>query len=216
VIEHERLGAIEYFYGQLDDGRTEHSLLAEREMHRGGATFWPQKQLSLFRRIPLHGVNNPGSDLFVARADALPEQWAIMPSQLLWTAGLETWKKLAARGVWVHGSSEGLGERFPPLAALAGRAPGWVKLSHASSENDSVFPVHPTYRLEADQDFDVPLVDEYFWTSATAFRMALAQRPEIRERSHVSGPGYTATAIEKELGRPAKICLSLARWLGEA
>jgi hydroxymethylbilane synthase len=48
--------------------------------------------------------------LLIARADALPIDSAVDERTIVWTAGLTTWRKLAARGVWVTGSDESLGE----------------------------------------------------------------------------------------------------------
>ena len=50
---------------------------------------------------------------------------------ILWTSGLETWKKLAQQGIWVHGSQESLGENsLARPRGDSGAALRWVKLTH--------------------------------------------------------------------------------------
>ena len=67
-----------------------------------------------YRRIALQVRHDEFSDarvgIFVARSEAWPEGYTPRPGQVIWSAGIDTWRKLAARGQWVHGSEESLGE----------------------------------------------------------------------------------------------------------
>ena len=61
---------------------------------------------------PFTGVGTEfayGQDQYLAVAKAEAAHQALPRPRLLWTAGLTTWEKLAAKGYWVHGSSESLG-----------------------------------------------------------------------------------------------------------
>jgi hydroxymethylbilane synthase len=211
VEEHPRLGTLEYFYGELDSGEVRHSLKASRSPTAPAATSrWPMNPAqAFFKRVPLP-AEHPGTDLFVARAESLPENWR-MGEELVWGAGTETWKKLASRGIWVHGCADGLGESNPPLAALAGREPMFTKLTHDRSANEGVFPHLATYRLE-NTDFSLPAAESYFWMSETTFSRALSLNPEIRHARHAAGPGYTAQAIERILGRPIEVYINYRHW----
>ena len=63
-----------------------------------------------------------GAGFWVARAEALPDGWPPRARSVVWAAGGTTWRRLAARGVWVHGCADGLGDAEPPAVdALAGR-----------------------------------------------------------------------------------------------
>lgn len=214
-VPHPRFGWVEFFHGE-PEGQS-----ANRRMRFFSApppplahsTVWPESTRPIFGRKEIAGVPNTGGDLFIARADALPHAWKIdANSQCVWAAGTRTWKKLAARGVWVHGCADGLGESLPEVENMLGRRASWTKLTHAGSANDALFPCLATYRLEALQVSSVPLVDAYFWPSESLFQWALAKRPEIRERQHAAGPGFTAEAIEKELGRPIDVYYNYSHW----
>jgi len=146
-------------------------------------------------------AQRPGSDigLRVARAEALPSGWAPTPDTLVWAAGGQTWRKLAAQGVWVHGCADGLGDDERPLIdALAGREPTWVRLTHATGANtaDAV----ATYTVTTTLPEDLPSRSHFFWTSGTVFTTALARWPALDRGWHGSGPGRTHQVIAAALG----------------
>lgn len=214
VVPHPRFGTIEFFHGHPDGEEPSRQITFENvpEELPSGSSFWPKNQTSTFRRVPVRDTKNPGGALFVSRNEGLPEEWPIAPDQVVWTAGTRTWQKLAERGIWVNGTSDGLGEAIPDLKALVPQPLKWTKLTHADSANDGLFPCLATYRLENSSDQPPPLVDAYFWASESLFRWALEKRPEIRQARHAAGPGYTASAIEKELGRSVDVYYNYAHW----
>jgi hydroxymethylbilane synthase len=147
-------------------------------------------------------------DLWISRSEAWPEHWTIAPGQLVWAAGGITWRRLAARGVWVNGCADGLGDAEDPhVAALAGRAPRWVRLTHAG--RDEADNLIATYAVQTELPEDLGQRTHFFWTSGALFREALVRRPEIAGRWHASGPGRTARVISDALS-------SLPRRSGEA
>lgn len=144
--------------------------------------------------------------LFIARADAWPEDLApasLRPeSTIVWSAGLQTWKKLAARGIWVHGSSEGLGEgESARLEALCESPIEWVRLSHDQAGEDSV----AVYSLRTKVLSTKSLTDAryYFWRSGTQFRAVLASSPEVvsalKRGYHGVGPGRSSETVRQGL-----------------
>lgn len=150
-------------------------------------------------------------DLWISRSEALPEHWTISPEQLVWAAGGTTWRRLAARGVWVNGCADGLGDdEDPGVSAMAGRVPRWRRLTHvdavrrarcavrgAQSEVDEAIA---TYAVQTTLPDDLPQRTHFFWTSASLFRDALTRWPEIADRWHASGPGRTSRVIREVLG----------------
>lgn len=211
AVRHPRLGRVEFFHGH-PDGRDPSREIRFEPAPRPvptGLDVWPESTKPVFRRVPLP-ARNPGGGLFVSRADALPDGWAI--DQPVWAAGTRSWRKLAARGIWVNGCSDGLGESRPEIDALLGGSPAWTKLTHEDSANDTLFPCLATYRLEPLLTSPPPLVSAYFWPSESLFRWAVRLRPEIRGAQHAAGPGYTAAAIEKELGRSIAVYYNYAHW----
>ncbi|HEY8280539.1 MAG TPA: hydroxymethylbilane synthase [Bdellovibrionota bacterium] len=214
AISHPKLGPMDFFHGHPENEEP------SRRVHFGktklpvspGLSIWPEVARPVFKRSLLDRVKNPGDALFVARADALPEHWKLRDDQLVWTAGTQTWKGLAKKGVWVNGTSDGLGESIPELKALVGRPVEWTKLTHEESGNTAQFRCLATYRLDPLPNIHPPLAHAYFWPSESLFRWALGKRPEIRSAMHASGPGYTAQAIEKELGRSIDVYYNYAHW----
>ncbi len=138
------------------------------------------------------------SGLWVARAEALPPAWAVTPETLVWAAGSVTWRKLAAAGVWVHGSADGLGEDEPPsVDALAGRDVSWIRLTHRTAARPGELG---TYEAEAQLPDDVSDRTHFYWTSGQLFLRAIERWPAIRAGWHASGPGRTRQIIAEIIG----------------
>jgi hydroxymethylbilane synthase len=159
-----------------------------------------------YRRIPLPVRHDEFGDarvgIFVARSEAWPDGYTPRPGQVIWCAGIDTWRKLAARGQWVHGSEESLGESG--IQTLSGLFPGvqrWVKFSHTQGYDSPYCQRIATYRLER----CAPLADlsgrtHFYWRSGTQFFDYLQANPEIRGAWHGCGPGNTFSMIRAALG----------------
>jgi hydroxymethylbilane synthase len=174
----------------------------------------PDERHGAMRR-PVDAVEPPAdAGYWIARADALPETWK-PGSRLVWTAGGTTWRRLAARGVWVHGCSDGLGDDdTPPVEALAGRRIQWRRLTHlaaAAGQADAI----ATYAVDESLPDDLPERSHFFWTSGTLFQTALRRWPAIRDRWHASGPGRTSQALRETLGESPRLSvwLDYGSWL---
>jgi hydroxymethylbilane synthase len=129
----------------------------------------------------------------------LPESWPVSndPHRFIWVAGSATWRRLAACGVWVHGSAEGLGDDDPAVRWLAGRPVTWHRLTHSGVDEPGALA---TYEVDDALPADLGLRTHFFWTSGTAFRRAIAKWPVVREGWHGSGPGRTAHTLRAALG----------------
>ena len=162
---------------------------------------WPQpgEEPSTTRTALDAGPPARGTGLWVSRANALPDRWATSPETLIWCAGPQTWKRLAQRGVWVHGCADGLGEdEAPAIDGLAGRTVKWARLTHARSSATNAVA---TYTVVTELPEDLPSRTHFFWTSGDLFRQAIARWPSLRQAWHGSGPGGTRQVIEATLGR---------------
>ena len=172
------------------------------------------------RREPM-GVAQPSGerDLWAARAEALPEEWTVDETRLVWSAGLKTWKRLAARSVWVNGSAEGLGEDEEPRADIIARRPiRWVKLTHDRAEAEGGMDRLATYRLISHgQPPDLSAFTHFFWTSGSRFLEAVERQPEILDGWHACGPGNSWKIIHERLGSGARLDVWLSReqWLND-
>ncbi|MES2855521.1 MAG: hydroxymethylbilane synthase, partial [Bdellovibrionota bacterium] len=145
-------------------------------------------------------------NIWVARVTAVPGDFQFSGDSVVWTAGLETWKKLAKRGVWVSGSSESLGEREPMRVETLLKGSGskssteWTKLTHDRSTVSSMKTI-ATYRLKPKANVpDLKGRKHFYWMSSTSFDRAVELNPEIKEASHASGPGHTLDHLREKLG----------------
>ena len=167
------------------------------------------------RREPLDAVIPERGGLWVARAEAAPGRFQPGPGQLIWAAGTRTWHKLAARGIWVHGCSDGLGdEEVPGVDALAGHPVSWTRLTHAGAATGDPHAL-ATYTVTLQLPDDLASRTHFFWTSGTHFRQALEAHPALVGAWHASGPGRTARAVREVLGSSprASIWLDYEPWL---
>ena len=145
-----------------------------------------------------------GTGLLVARADALPLEHGVADDQLVWTAGLTTWRKLATRGVWVTGSDESLGE----TAALSVRhmfphIGRWIKLSHWDGFDSPHAQRLATYSLRrARIPAPVHNFTHFFWRSGSQFREYLRHYPGLENAWHGCGPGNTLAQLRTMLAPP--------------
>jgi hydroxymethylbilane synthase len=131
--------------------------------------------------------------LLVARADALPSHWTPGDTQVVWSAGLATWRRLAARGVWVSGSDESLGETAARAAHLLfPDVQRWLKLTHADGYDPPIGERVATYRLEQVRA-PLPVHDytHFFWRSGSQFMAYLRAFPGLERAWHGCGPGNT-------------------------
>jgi hydroxymethylbilane synthase len=158
----------------------------------------------------------PNSPLWVAKADALPEDATLSDSQIIWTAGSTTWLKLASRGIWVNGCADGLGEHEDPrIETLAGGSVNWTKLTHDDAPRENGMRALPTYRLIPKADAPSLEGKQYFfWSSGSAFERALSLNSWLKSMTHFCGPGNTQKALERNRVE-AHVFLSHEQWLTE-
>lgn len=179
---------------------------------------WPRDatEARLFRSERLMAAKPPIEvALFIAKTDALPADWTIDARQIVWTSGLKTWKRLAQRGVWVNGSTEGLGEAEPArIETIVGSEVKWVKLTHDRGYKGMI-PVLPTYKLAvADGGPNLTGRKHFFWKSGSAFEYALFRNPWLQEMTHYCGPGNTQQILGRHGIEPI-VLLNYEAWLKE-
>jgi hydroxymethylbilane synthase len=173
------------------------------------AAIWPRlDERDGATRRSLHVSQPAATDgLWVARAEALPAAWTVDASTFVWAAGARTWERLAARGVWVHGSADGLGDgEAPAIDRLAGRQVTWLRLTHRDAADPQALA---TYDVDRPLPADLGSRSHFFWTSGSLLRRALETCPAIRAGWHASGPGRTAQVMRDMLGASARTSLWL-------
>lgn len=193
-------------------GEAEEWLLADagdRFPRAETSRIWPRPDERGHGERRLLAVVQPDDDrgFWVSRSEALPSSWTVSADRIVWAAGGTTWRKLAARGIWVHGSAEGLGDgERPGVDDLIGRHLEWHRLTHEGvSEANALATYAVTDRLPD----DLATRTHFFWTSGTSLRRAIERWPSIRTGWHSSGPGRTWQALEAALGPDGRARVSL-------
>jgi hydroxymethylbilane synthase len=154
--------------------------------------------------------------LWIAKADALSNESVVAQSGIVWASGIETWRRLARRGIWVNGCAESLGEQEDPnIETLTGSELNWLKLTHEQGYAEGSMPILATYRLvPKDGRVDLEGKKYFFWKSGSTFEHALSQNPWLKEMTHFCGPGNTKRIVERH-GVELNVFLGHAQWLAE-
>ena len=164
---------------------------------------------NFFNRVEIENSNKKLSELkdkciWISRQSALPKNTKIDLSNIIWVSGLETWKNIAKRGIWVNGSSDGLGEDIETnIQCLTQNE--WIKLTHLDAPISKIKKVIFTYKLEKNNiSYNLENKKYFYWMSSSAFKYALSKYPNIRDKFHFCGPGNTYNEIKNILGKDSK------------
>jgi len=155
--------------------------------------------------------------ILVAKSDALPGGIGAVEigERPVWTAGTSTWYALAARGIWVNGTCDSLGESEPTgINWLIGKQDKWVKLTHTDACNSH--KCVGTYTLVVKNEKPNIENKKYFYfSSGSAFRALVAQQPDLvdafRDGTKIvgCGPGNTFEYIAKIARVPVKVAYNV-------
>lgn len=216
-------GEIIFLRGKTDNGNTLDSCglspSTPRPHRIAKEQMWPlnQSDADWFarERIPAKPAAQPFA-LWLAKADALPNDWRIGAEQIVWASGVQTWKRLAGRGVWVNGSAESLGEQEPQrIETIAGSDLKWQKLTHTDGYHEGSMPMLATYCLIPKRGHsNLEGKTYFFWKSGSSFDYALSQNPWLKQMTHFCGPGNTQRALQ-ERGVEPFVFLDHSQWLEE-
>lgn len=223
-----------YDFGDVEFVRGEHlgqAIEHVKLLRRGPALPRPQRldQLwtgenpgaEIFERVAASATLtqwNRHTGLLIARAEALPETSRLSDETIVWTAGLATWRRLAARGVWVTGSDDSLGESGAlAIRHLYPQVSRWVKLTHEQGYDCEHADMQPTYRLQRRRAPDsVHGHTHFFWRSGSQLLAYLREFPALATAWHGSGPGNTLKIAQAKLGSlRARPFLSAAQFTAE-
>ena len=196
-----------------------HKLMAKKKAPEGLTkhTF----NFSIDRQNKKSEVSLAQSDLvWVARSEAAGSVDLASYNGVVWAAGTSTWQKLAAKGVWVNGCAEGLGESEDPrVEQLIGKAKSeQVTLTHTLASNAGTYDLQiqlaegETTRLKS----DLLAANKYFfyWKSYTQFQAVIkslsdTQLMHFLNCAHACGAGKTWQFIKEALGSDKNLYIYL-------
>lgn len=180
---------------------------------------FPNKDIekSFFKRERINQSIPKEKDLFIAKDYALPESFDLNfdTKNIYWVSGLASWKKLAKKGHWVHGTSESLGEYFGTnIETIIGRKTNWLKLTHDKASISHHKNTIATYRLVINEIEHLKGDEEnFYWTSASQFIAAIKKYPHISKKTHSCGAGASYSKIVEHIDKDhLKIYLGIDQW----
>lgn len=218
-------GKITFARGQRDTGET---ILIERlersqpfipgpYFANSGKALWFERKHLPFHEDTVADINAH----WISKAEAVPVSKLFDErEELVWVSGLRTWERLAARGVWVNGSSESLGEHESlRLGVLDTHPRRWGKWTHQEGPaflngvNVSTYVLEPKPQVPVFSESD----QHFYWMSGSSFNEALKHYPWLLHKEHWCGPGNTYEAIRARLaaegGRGAvHVAFNLDQW----
>ncbi len=199
----------------------ERKILAKFKKGAKVEEFWPLSNQKIpFRRISFasdHPI--PLENLWISRNESFPLEWIEKTeSRILWAAGVKTWNKLAKRGLWIEGCSDGLGEQERlRIEELTEKHKDFTKLTHTLSKISATsrFPIQITYKLETEEVPDLRKKRFFFWKSGSQFDLITRKYPEILSRFHSCGPGLSFEYLQKRLKGKGRLSVFLSHqeWL---
>ncbi len=215
AIRHATLGPLCYVRGSLPTGVVER-LDWSRPPPPGNTTAFDgiAWQRSCTRRPagPIPQMNQLGTNsaLFVAYWHAL-EHHAVPADARLWVSGVESWRRLAARGLWIEGCGDNLGFSdvritlecpvlgLPPLRdwtalTYSWAVPGWRDsgIGRVLTTYDILAPIDDT-TLDKLRD-DARQATHFYWSSAEQFHALRTALPA--NAHHACGAGKTLHALQ--------------------
>lgn len=158
--------------------------------------------------LKINSLNN--HCIWISRKSALPANALINKNNIIWTGGMKTWKALVQRGIWVNGTSDGMGENFDPqIESLTSHS--WIKLTHEKAPLSRIDKTIATYDLkELMIEENISNKKYFYWMSSVAFHYVRKNFPEITKAKHACGPGNTYKEIKKIIKNPDQLTIVLS------
>jgi hydroxymethylbilane synthase len=164
---------------------------------------WPSSELKKIR-TPLLGIQLQPGGWVVSRSEALPQDQT-KSGLYFWAAGVDTWKKLAKKGIWVQGCHDSLGgNEEVPLQSLLPNV-RWKILTHSSHPQFEDHRHCATYSLKL-SGAPPQNIKNFFWRSASDFEYVSSLGFNFNDTYHACGPGTTYDYLQRKI-QPEKLAI---------
>ena len=167
----------------------------------------------------VRGKRDNGQALFIAHSRALPDDWSeslANSDQRVWTAGTQSWYRLAALGIWVEGCTEEIGfdafrRTFEQDILRLPAIKDWTVLTHSGGRTTwpcdhviATYEVTPAESLNEHNEAVLALREakSIFWTSGSQYDAFREWVPD--SCAHACRYGKTYNYLRDQLN-PAKI-----------
>lgn len=158
-----------------------------------------KKSSLLDKALPKESAN-----FFIASAYSIPQFENIYAGGTLWSSGTKTMRELVNKGLWVHGSSDSMGEgelkilaesQFLRLMEPEMESLEWKILTNKDSEYSlgKIISGYKRELLSTDPQFDKKVRETkiFYWASFYQYQQYIQKFPEIESRNHFCGLGKT-------------------------
>lgn len=143
-------------------------------------------------------LNSKGKKAFVVTKKAsFQKDFFNAESDVLFSSGIKTWKKLFKDGHWVNGCLDSLGEsQFEPDVLDAGFEKIWLTREGVPSPNG--FKSVASYSLKTNLNLESFKDKDYFiWMSGELLLESLKRFPELYDKKHFIGLGRSLEKVRK-------------------
>lgn len=190
---------VEYLVGLTDQGEI---LFRQGVLNKkaAGAPVWSSQAWDADKRRCELAIGEINQELLlVAKAQALPQNFSRRDDQILWVAGVSSWKKLARRGVWVNGSADGLGLTVPKLEFLKRKPASQLLLTHHRADLEpDMMATYQVLWAKTPATPKLPKEQPIFIRSRMDFEMAQQLGLFDEPRIVYCGVGETYLFLEKQ------------------
>ena len=214
---------LQFHRGEVDSKPVEKMILEGEDYSsiRGKKSFEVFGENDFLISKPKIDFDTNGENLFVTSSHCLH---GIKEEKFnsLWAGGNRTMKKLAKRGYWVCGSSDGLGHEIidelkkSKAIEILLESNKWAVLSHENAESP-IGDIIPCYSHSINKNYSKELESKLlhseviYWTSFIQFETYLKKYPELKTKIHCSGLGKTYRKI-KEIYPNVIGCISMSHY----
>ncbi len=162
---------------------------------------------NLFHKTPLAKVTSSLHNVLVSSSYCIPVLEQNLPNEnsdeIIWVSGDKTFKRVAEKGYWVHGSADSLGDHlikeYTNSEAIKIMLPSEpLKILSSNQAKSTIGTIVPCYKkeqrqLSAKEVNELDSLTTFYWTSFSQYESYTQKHPSIAatDKIHCCGLGKT-------------------------